>query len=172
MHLNVEIKARCHQADAMRQWLLANGAEAKGTDHQTDTYFVVADGRLKLRQGNIENSLIHYTRANQAGPKDSVVTMTQVANGPELKKVLQKALGVMVEVVKTREIYFIKNVKFHLDKVAGLGQFVEIEAIDKEGNIGQPALLEQCRHYMRQLQITEADLLENSYSDMLLKGRM
>ena len=50
MHLNVEIKARSKDSDFARQWLIAKGANFKGTDHQTDTYFKVADGRLKLRQ--------------------------------------------------------------------------------------------------------------------------
>lgn len=169
MHLNVEIKARCHNAPQMREWLLAHGADFKGTDNQTDTYFLVKDGRLKLRQGNIENSLIHYTRTNQAGPKDSHVTMTKVTEGKELKQVLSKALGVLVEVVKQREIYFIDNVKFHLDEVPDLGSFAEIEAIDKDGSIGKAKLLEQCQHYMSALKIDEADLLEVSYSDLLLE---
>jgi adenylate cyclase class 2 len=169
MHLNVEIKARCNNASQMRGWLLANGADFKGTDNQTDTYFLVKDGRLKLREGNIEKSLIHYTRPNQAGPKDSHVIMTKVTEGKELKQVLSKALGVLVEVVKQREIYFIDNVKFHLDEVPGLGSFAEIEAIDKDGSIGKAKLLEQCQYYMSALKMEEVDLLEVSYSDLLLE---
>ena len=168
MHLNVEIKARSENSDLAREWLLANGADFKGTDHQTDTYFKVAEGRLKLRQGNIENSLIHYSRSNQAGPKDSQVNMVKVDNGPKLKKVLLEACGLLVEVVKKREIYFIENVKFHIDTVPALGNFVEIEAIDADGTIGKDKLLEQCNYFMQMLQIKEADLQSNSYSDMLL----
>lgn len=169
MHLNVEIKAVCKDADAVRNWLLSRGADFKGTDHQTDTYFKVSNGRLKLRQGNIENSLIHYNRNNQAGPKDSQITMTAVDNGPLLKAVLEKACGVLVEVVKQREIYFIGNVKFHVDTVPALGSFVEIEAIDTNGDVGKEKLLEQCSYYMQQLHIAEESLLSKSYSDMLME---
>ncbi|MCU0334732.1 MAG: class IV adenylate cyclase [Chitinophagaceae bacterium] len=133
-HLNVEIKATCRQPAEVRRRLLAAGADFKGTDHQTDTYFNVPDGRLKLRQGPIENALIHYQRSNDAAPKGSAVTMTVVPPNSDLKQVLAHALGVLVEVVKEREIYFIDNVKFHLDTVPGLGSFVEIEAIDLHGN--------------------------------------
>jgi len=168
MHLNVEIKARSNDPGFVRQWLLSHEADFKGTDHQTDTYFKVKEGRLKLRQGNIENSLIHYKRNNQAGPKDSEVTMTQVANGKELKSVLEKAMGILVDVVKEREIYFIENVKFHIDSVPGLGNFVEIEAIDSNGSIGKEKLLEQCEYYMQQLAIKKEDLVPTSYSDLLL----
>ncbi len=170
MHLNVEIKARCAAPAEIRKLLLANSADFKGTDEQEDTYFSVPEGRLKLRLGPIEKSLIFYNRNNQGGPKTSEVTMADAsANGEALKQVLCKALGVKVTVKKSREIYFIDNVKFHLDEVPGLGSFVEIEAIDFDGSIGQTKLDEQCRHYITLFGIQEQDLISVSYSDMLLE---
>ncbi|MEL6848227.1 MAG: class IV adenylate cyclase [Bacteroidota bacterium] len=167
MPLNVEIKARTHQQDNIRQILLDKGADARGTDHQTDTYFHCSKGRMKLRQGNIEHSLIHYDRPDQAGPKDSQVHLYHPQDGPALKALLTAGLGVWKEVKKAREIYFIDNVKFHLDQVEGLGTFVEIEAIDRDGSLGQPHLLDQCQQYMALFGIAEKDLLEGSYSDMV-----
>jgi predicted adenylyl cyclase CyaB len=76
-------------------------------------------------------------------------------------------LGVLVVVDKEREIYFIDNVKFHLDKVKNLGNFVEIEAIDNK-NIGKEKLLKQCNEYMKLFSIDKKDLIAESYSDMLL----
>lgn len=169
MHLNIEIKARCTNPDSIRNYLKNNKADFKGTDHQCDTYFNVPGGRLKLRQGNIENTLIHYTRDNQAGPKASEVSLYKVENGDVLRNVLLKALGEKVTVEKTREIYFIQNVKFHIDEVPGLGSFVEIEAIDIDGSIGKNKLQEQCEFFMNRFSIEEADLITDSYSDMLLK---
>ena len=61
-YLNIEIKARCTDSRFIRDYLLSRGADFKGTDHQTDTYFNVPHGRLKLREGNIENNLIFYIR--------------------------------------------------------------------------------------------------------------
>ena len=69
--------------------------------------------------------------------------------------------------IKAREIFFIENVKFHLDTVKGLGTFVEIEAIDRDGSIGQDKLLAQCEHYISLFGIKDEDLLEKSYSDMV-----
>ncbi len=169
MHLNVEIKAVCSDPGFARNYLKDHHALYKGTDTQIDTYVKVPAGRMKLRQGNIENSLIHYDRPNQAGPKDSQVTMMQVTNGDELKAVLSKALGVLVEVKKEREIYFIDNVKFHIDNVPHLGSFVEIEAIDADGSMGKDRLLEQCDYYIAALGIKREDLLHQSYSDMLME---
>ncbi len=69
--INIEIKARTSNTAGIRKYLLEHKAEYKGTDLQTDTYFNTAKGRLKLREGNIENNLIYYERENKAGPKQS-----------------------------------------------------------------------------------------------------
>jgi len=166
---NIEIKARSSKQDAIRELLLKEGAEFRGTDHQTDTYFRVSDGRLKLREGNIENQLIHYRRANQEGPKQADVLLYPSVPGSGLKEILTAALGILVVVDKIREIYYIGNVKFHIDHVKGLGSFVEIEAIDKEGTIGREKLLKQCNHYLGLFGIREEELVSVSYSDLLLE---
>ncbi|MEM6722631.1 MAG: class IV adenylate cyclase [Bacteroidota bacterium] len=169
MHLNIEIKAQCPDPDQIRQILLAHQADFRGVDHQIDTYFKVANGRLKLREGNIENHLIHYERSDQAGPKASHVSLFKTEPDSSLKTLLTKALGILVVVDKQRGIYFIDNVKFHIDQVQDLGVFVEIEAIDADGTIGQDRLLEQCHHYINLLGIDETQLLQRSYSDLLIE---
>ncbi len=166
--LNVEIKARCNDASLIRKYLLDNNADFKGVDEQTDTYFNVQHGRLKLREGNIENNLIFYERTNQAGPKNSHFNLVKVEDAKGLKEALQKSIGIKVVVQKRREIYYIANVKFHIDEVPGLGEFVEIEAGNVLADLSQQQLNEQCNFYLNEFGIKEEDLMELSYSDMLL----
>jgi len=166
--INIEIKAKTSKADTIRAYLLAHGAVFKGTDTQTDTYFNSLKGRLKLRQGNIENNLIYYERNNQAGPKQSNFNLVAVADAEGLKEMLTASMGVKVTVAKLREIYFIGNVKFHLDKLEKLGSFVEIEASNKYAQCTTAQLNEQCNFYMQQFGIESTDLIDISYSDMLL----
>jgi len=166
---NIEIKARTNRPDKIRQILLEHNASFEGTDQQTDTYFKVPEGRLKLREGNIENNLIFYNRPDQAGPKKSDFRMVPVSNGGELAKMLRESIGVLTVVRKSREIYFIDNIKFHIDTVEGLGNFVEIEAGNLRRDIEVEKLYEQCKHYLKLLEINNSDLIEISYSDMLLK---
>ncbi|MDD3284531.1 MAG: class IV adenylate cyclase [Patescibacteria group bacterium] len=168
-HTNIEIKAKCINQDKIRDILKSYDAKFIGTDHQIDTYFKVSKGRLKLREGNIENHLIFYEREDKSGPKQSNVTFCEFQKDSGLKKVLEKSLGVLVVVDKQREIYFIDNVKFHLDTVSGLGTFVEIEAIDGDDGIVGENLLEQCNKYLEILGIKESDLLDSSYSDQILE---
>ena len=167
--LNVEIKAHCNDVLPIRQYLLDNCTQNKGVDEQTDTYFNVPNGRLKLREGNIENNLIFYERTNQAGPKNSSFQLVKVEDAAGLKEALTKANGIKVIVKKRREIYYIGNVKFHIDEVPGLGSFVEIEAGNISADLSPEQLKEQCTFYMKVFNIKEADLIEVSYSDLLLK---
>jgi predicted adenylyl cyclase CyaB len=166
---NVEIKARCDDPRQIRDYLLSHHAIFKGIDQQRDTYFNVNYGRLKLRQGKIENALIHYLRNDQKGPKRSEVTLFPVSESNLLRSLLEKALGIKVVVEKQREIYFIENVKFHIDIVQKLGNFIEIEAIDEGNRWGMEKIQSQCQFYLQAFGIREDDLLQDSYSDQLLK---
>ncbi|MEI6732184.1 MAG: class IV adenylate cyclase [archaeon] len=172
MHLNIEFKARCSNQESVREILKSRGADYKGLDKQKDVYYDVPHGRLKLRMGNIENALIHYDRDENAGIKESHVTLHELTTGDaaSLENILAKSLGIQVVVDKKREIYFIENVKIHLDDVAGLGFFVEVEAIDKTGKIGKEKLQEQCDHYQSLFGIEKKDMVSGSYSDLLLKA--
>ena len=60
-HTNIEIKAHCKDPEKIKNILTERDADFKGLDYQTDTYYKVPKGRLKLRRGNIENSLIFYS---------------------------------------------------------------------------------------------------------------
>lgn len=166
-YLNVEIKARSKDPGLIREYLLAHNARFVGVDEQTDTYFKVQQGRLKLRQGTIENNLIYYKRANTSAPKLSEFQIVSIENPEVLREILKEAYGIRIVVLKKREIYYIENVKFHIDEVPGLGSFVEIEAGNMIGDKSHDELNVQCDFYMKELSIREEDLIKNSYSDMI-----
>ena len=168
-HLNFEFKARTKDLDLLEKKFLELDPVFIGEDRQVDTYFNVTKGRLKLREGNIENALIYYERQDLAGAKQSDVILYQHSPDSSLKDILIKVHGIKVVVSKRRQIYFIDNVKFHFDRVDGLGNFIEVEAIDKNGNIGIEKLKEQCMKYAELFEIKREDYISLSYSDMILK---
>ncbi len=168
---NVEFKARADGFETPRRVLRAEAARFAGEDHQIDTYFHVPHGRLKWREGTIERHLIHYARPDASGPKRSDVLLYEPRPGEALKAVLTEALGVRVVVEKRREIYFLGNVKVHLDRVEGLGTFVEVEAIDAEGTRAPSELRAQCEHLLRRFEVRPDALVAHSYADLLLRQR-
>jgi len=170
--INVEIKAKTNKPEKIRRFLRDRGAVFRGTDRQTDTYFHVPHGRLKVREGTIESCIVHYTRPDETGPKrcDYEIEHFEPGSGAlsRIREILARSLGVLAVVDKEREIYFVDNVKFHIDTVRGLGTFFEIEAVDT-GGFDEGELRGQCAEYLERLGITEEQLVSSSYSDMVLE---
>lgn len=165
---NFEFKARVENLNVLEEKLQSLKPDFRGEDHQIDTYFQIADGRLKLREGHIENSLIYYHRPDAADSKQSDVLLYPCTPEPGLKAILTRLHGVKVVVEKWRRIYFIDNVKFHFDRVQDLGYFLEVEAIAHEGEHPVEQLQAQCRRYQTFFGITQTQFMDRSYSDLLL----
>lgn len=173
-HINFEFKARAKNLVSLENKLLQLYPHFIGEDKQTDTYFNVAKGRLKLREGNIENALIYYERRNVHGAKQSDILLYKHQQDKSLKDILTTIHGIKVIVKKVRKIYFVDNVKFHLDTIDELGTFIEVEAIDSSGNIGFEGyriekLKEQCEKYSNLFEIKSEDYVSLSYSDLILE---
>jgi predicted adenylyl cyclase CyaB len=167
--INFEFKAKVSSLNGLEKKLLTLNPKYIGEDNQVDTYFNVKAGRLKLREGNIENSLIYYERINSPGAKQSDILLYHHTPDKAIKDILIKLHGVKVVVDKKRKIYFIDNVKFHFDLVIGLGTFIEVEAIDTDGNICIEKLKEQCDFYSAFFNISASDYIAFSYSDLILE---
>ena len=163
---NIELKARVSSLATVRKAAEQIATERLDTQRQVDTYFHCPNGRLKLREIDGQPAqLVWYARPDQEGPKASDYQLVPVADATALKTALSAALGVRVVVDKRREILMYHNVRIHLDEVAGLGQFVELEAVlgpetDDEAGRAQVDLL------IEKLAICSDDLLAGSYSDM------
>ena len=164
---NFEFKAKVDDLENYESKLLTLKPVFRGVDHQIDTYFNVSKGRLKLREGNIENSLVDYERENVSDSKKSEVILYRHEPDKALKDILERQLGIKNLVEKTRKIYFIDNVKFHFDVVKGLGSFIEVEAIDDKGEFTIERLKEQCDQYFRFFELEKSDLIDKSYSDLI-----
>ena len=125
----VELKAHVTDLDGLRKRLVAIGAEYKCTFHQRDKYFVVPEGRLKLRTIKDSESaeLIYYERENILGPKSDDAYILRVHEPEDLKRILTRILKPLIVVEKEREIYQFKGTQIHLDRVKKLGDFIEFE---------------------------------------------
>jgi predicted adenylyl cyclase CyaB len=164
---NIELKARCPDLARAEAVCRRLGAELQWTRRQTDVYFRVPDGRLKLRtESPGEAVLVSYHRPDVAAARDSLYEVTPVANANETLASLAEQHGILARVEKTRTLYLLDNVRIHLDSVDGLGTFIEFEAVMGPGHDDgeAQALIERLR---RELGIAEDDLLSGSYGDMM-----
>ncbi|MEJ2544493.1 MAG: class IV adenylate cyclase [Calditrichaceae bacterium] len=128
--LNIEIKARYDDLDLFKSKLVQLPVSFEGEDYQTDTFYIVPQGRLKLRESNLYGSiLIPYIRSDEKGTKQSDYDLLPVSDPQKTKNLLSNILGVRGEVKKRRLIYIFENVRIHLDEVESLGNFIEFEAV-------------------------------------------
>ena len=165
---NLEIKARCADLGAARARVERIATERVGVDRQLDTYFRTRSGRLKLRESSLRGGqLVPYLRPDERGPKLSDYRVVPVEDPPGLKALLSEILGVYRVVEKQREIFLYENVRIHLDRVKGLGTFLELEAVF-DGS--RAALAEQRRKLdflMKEIGVREEDLVSSSYEGLL-----
>jgi predicted adenylyl cyclase CyaB len=164
---NVEIKARVDNIDALlpRAHALAGGEPQHLA--QDDTFFNVPHGRLKLRQfGDGSAELIHYHRPDTREAKLSDYVRTPVAEPASLRAALERALGSRGRVIKQRLVLLVGATRIHLDRVEGLGEFIELEVVlrdeqsEREGVATADAL-------MRELGLAQAPRIAGAYLDLL-----
>ena len=163
---NLELKARCGDLQRAAEAALSLGATRAGELRQLDTYFRFAHGRLKLRETEGRGAeLIAYERANDPAFRGSDYYVIPVSHPAEMKAALAKKLGMRGEVRKRRELLLWHNVRIHLDDVAGLGTFIEFEAVISPA--GDEVLsLERLGSLKEALAIRDEDRVAVSYSDL------
>ena len=169
MPSNIEIKARVRDFDDIRRRAEKLSDMPVEVIPQEDTFFNTSKARLKLRiLEQDKGQLIYYTRPDQEGPKRSDYHLSLTSDPENLKRVLELAYGIRGVVRKTRYLYLVGQTRVHLDDVKGLGQFMELEVVMREGQSdaeGQ-AIAEGL---MNALGVERSDLLEGAYMDLLEK---
>jgi len=169
MPSNIEIKARVRNFDEIRRRAEGLSDTPLTVIRQEDTFFNTPRGRLKLRVLAQDNGqLIYYTRPDQDGPKRSDYHISVTSDPENLKQVLEMAYGIRGVVKKTRSLYLVGQTRVHLDDVEGLGQFMELEVVMREGQSDAEGQL-IAEGLMAALGVEKSDLLEGAYMDLLEK---
>lgn len=167
MPTNIEIKARVADPAALERSVAALGARGPETLAQEDTFFAVPRGRLKLRRlAPDRGELILYSRAEGSEPRPSDYLLAATADPGALLRLLAAALPVLGSVRKTRRLYLAGQTRIHLDRVEGLGSFMELEVVLREGQTGEEGAA-IARDLMRRLGIADTDLLDRTYLELL-----
>ena len=123
-------------------------------------------GRLR-EFGNVCPGDAHYhLRDDVSRPKQSLYTVVPTSTPHELRKLLADALGETVVVRKTRALYLVGSTRIHLDRVEGLGEFMEVEVVLEEGQRAEQGG-EIAADLLRRFGIGEADLVATAYADLL-----
>ncbi|MFB6163909.1 MAG: class IV adenylate cyclase [Haloarculaceae archaeon] len=176
----VEVKVRA-DLDAVRDRLLARGAEPVNDVTQVDTYFdaphrdfAETDEAIRIRREHREDDTT--ARLTYKGPLVDADSKTReeveasIANGDDVRAIFEN-LGFepAATVRKDRERFRVDGCTVTLDAVADVGEFVEVEtAAETEAEID--AARESAFAVLRDLELDPDEQVCTSYLGMLLAG--
>jgi adenylate cyclase class IV len=167
MARNIEIKARIANIEALAPKAPALATEGPRQIAQDDTIVRCDTGRLKLRAfSDDDGELIFYRRADAAGPKESFYLRAPTTAPRVLRESLALAYGQAGRVRKQRTLFLAGRTRIHLDRVEGLGDFLELEVVLAEGEPADAGVRE-AQALMRALGVEPSQLVEGAYVDLL-----
>lgn len=157
------IKATLKNSEAIEAAIQEMNAMFVGLDTQTDHYFSVSKGKLKLREGVIENLITHYERVFENGLERTIVYRYEI--NPS-KSQIDELFGKYTKIgttQKERKIYKIDLVKIHLDRLPDGMEFIEIEAMDINNDFSIQELQEHCLSMKLKLGLPDNSLIQTGY---------
>ena len=167
MARNIEIKARIASVEALIPRAAAVADHGPELIEQDDTFFPCPNGRLKLRAFSADQGqLIFYSRPDQTGPKESFYILSPTASPDTLRAALVSAHGERGRVRKVRTLFLVGRTRVHLDRVEGLGDFLELEVVLREGEPAEAGVAE-AHGLMARLGVNHDALIEGAYVDLL-----
>jgi len=167
MARNIEIKARIASVESLLPRAQALAGAPPRLIGQDDSFFAVPQGRLKLRQfadGSAE--LIHYQRADSTAAKASDYVRVPVPDPAALREALARACGLLGRVRKQRWLLLVGPTRVHLDRVEGLGDFIELEVVLRDGQPDAEGVA-TAERLMTELGLAGAERLAGAYLDLL-----
>jgi predicted adenylyl cyclase CyaB len=168
---NVEIKARIADLSAARKIAEGISDAPAETIRQEDIFYETARGRLKLRiLAEDRGELIAYDRPALPGPKESRYRIYHTSQPRSLAALLGSTLDARGEVRKVRLLFLSGQTRIHLDEVEGLGSFLEFEVVLHNEQPPEEGIA-IARHMMSTFDIEEADLIPDSYIDILERAQ-
>lgn len=167
MARNVEIKARIDSISSLRPKVAALATEGPFEIDQDDTFFRCENGRLKLRAFSEDRGeLIFYRRPDQQGPKESFYLLSPTSSPATLREVLSQSYGQIGRVEKHRTLFLVGRTRVHLDRVKGLGDFLELEVVLRDDEPSEAGIAE-AYDLMERLGVNRDQLIEAAYVDLL-----
>lgn len=164
MALNLELKARVENHEAIKHILKNIGATFEKILDQKDIYYKVQDGLLKLRIENGNYSLIKYNREEEKSDRWSNYYVVKM-EGTETELLFSSLFPIETEVLKKRELYLYKDTRIHIDTVENLGKFIELETVVHGEREYAKELFDEM---VELLNLELSDQIRSSYRDLIL----
>lgn len=170
--VNVEIKIAIPSVESIQPRVVQFTCDPGVLIRQEDTYFKCSCGRLKLRifEEN-DGELIYYRRPDINGFRASSYVRYSVRDLCELKSILEESNGSVGVVRKERSLHMSGRTRIHLDRVEGLGDFLELEVVlrpNEPHDSGEKEAVE----ILEELRVGNYEQIGVSYYDLMQANRL
>ncbi|MBF7981871.1 MULTISPECIES: class IV adenylate cyclase [Rahnella] len=167
MARNIEIKAKVDDFSALYEKIALISDGLPDIIEQDDTFFICPHGRLKLRTLAVDRGeLIFYQRPDQAGPKTSFYMLSETHDPDSLRETLTLAYGAAGRVIKQRTLFMLGQTRLHLDRVKGLGDYLEFEVVLEDSETPEQGIA-IAEDLLERLGIDRQELVDQAYLDLL-----
>lgn len=167
MARNIEIKAKVDDFSALYEKIALISDGLPDIIEQDDTFFICPHGRLKLRTLAVDRGeLIFYQRPDQAGPKTSFYMLSETHDPDSLRETLTLAYGAAGRVIKQRTLFMVGQTRLHLDRVKGLGDYLEFEVVLEDSETPEQGIA-IAEDLLERLGIDRQELVDQAYVDLL-----
>ena len=173
LEVEVKIPVDCSELSSMKERLKELGAKLEGPIREEDIYFnhpcrdlIASDEAIRIRYASNSTGVrIAYKGPRRSGAGVKARREIEEEAGPRIREILE-ALGFneALRVVKERVYASLPNVLITLDKVEGLGCFVEVES--------RRGLEEDVKEAVRVLGLEGRPFITESYASMLASDRL
>lgn len=167
--INLEIKVIAPNLEEIKDRAVKIEAKNIASLSQVDTYFLVGEKRLKLREEKDTNYIVYYIRNNK---ENSKLSKYNIVNIPKnlvwyVKKLLSFTFGIKVIINKKRELFVYKNTRIHFDYVENLGSYIELETVFNTNQKERDLIVEH-DFVVKSLGLDTLEKIPNSYSDLII----
>lgn len=168
---NLEIKVEVENLNDIKNHLAFS--TYKDTLEQVDTYFLLGEAKIKIREEKKGSELIIYFRKMKKGTRESRYYRLPLTSLSFLvtKGILNFVFGVKVRVVKHRDLYIYKNTRIHIDIANDLGNFVELETVCGD-TLCEKEYHDEHEEIKRRLALNKYKTIAGSYSGLLWQKKL
>ncbi len=167
--IEIEIKSPCDNLEEVKRLILQKGGGEIGSKSQLDLYyahpcrdFASTDEALRIRREGLEH-VLHYKGPKLDRVSKSREEISSPVPDPRSFTLILERLGfkLVSQVEKHRTVLSLEGVEISLDRVAGLGDFVELEIMGDDLESGRERLLSM----MKELGLEKSE--RRSYLELL-----
>lgn len=165
MSRRVEVRARLEDLEELRSRVEALASPTEESAER-ETFFESPNGQLKLVRSEVGAELVYREAAGGDLASEAQLMKSTVGEPAEIEAILSAACGVLDAIEVRRQTYRVDEAHVSLDRVDGLGDFIEL-SVEVTPQQSSAAAWNSAVDLAEKLGLEPSRLISASYADLL-----